>query len=81
MVGASGCAVDISAPSRLQLRVRPVAVLNVDLRSTLLTLGNPQDSSVLLSLNRNVNMLIVNSRCLCGFAALKVSQPDASLRH
>ena len=42
------------------LRVRSEAVLNVDLRSTLLTLGNTRASSVLLSLNRNVNLLIVN---------------------
>ena len=31
MVGATGCAEDLSAPSQLRLRVRPVAVLNVNL--------------------------------------------------
>ena len=39
-------------------------MLNVDLRSTLLMLGNTRASSVLLSLNRNVNLLTVNSHRL-----------------
>lgn len=30
MLGASGCAEDLSAPSRLRLRVRPEAVLNIN---------------------------------------------------
>ena len=37
-------------------------ISNVDLKSTLLTLGNTRASSVLLSLNRNVNLLTVNLR-------------------
>jgi hypothetical protein len=44
-------------------------MLNVDLRSTLLTLDIVQARLTLYSLNRNVNLLTVNSRCLCGFAA------------
>lgn len=44
-------------------------MLNVDLRSTLLTLDIVQARLTLYSLNRNVNLLTVNSRCLCGLAA------------
>ena len=42
--------------------IGPIGLIgtDVDLRSTLLTLGNAQTSLALLSLNRNVNLLTVN---------------------
>ena len=40
-------------------------MLNVDLRSTLLTLDIVQARLTLYSFNRNVNLLTVNSRFVC----------------
>ena len=46
-------------------------MLNVDLRSTLLTLDRVKASLTLYSLTRNVNLLTVNSHRLCGHRPLK----------
>ena len=57
---APTCRHQESQAARNNLIALYLSMLNVDLRSTLLTLGNTRASSVLLSLNRNVNLLNVN---------------------